>query len=202
MRWASAVGVAVLAAIAAANAWVLGARRGRIYAGVTGLPRREVALLPGASPFVVPGIRNPHFELRVSLAAEVLRKGRAGRIVASGGPDEVGALRRALVAAGVPEDAIVDDARGISTLHTIRRAAADHPEDPVTIVGERWHVPRALFYARAVGLDAIGVTIDRSEPLHRSVLRSVRLRTVPAELREVAARVKAALVVGGGRARI
>jgi vancomycin permeability regulator SanA len=69
------------------------------------------------------------------------------------------------------------------------------------IVGETWHVPRALFYARALGLDAVGCTTRRSDSVARAAVRSVRLGLVPAELREVAARVKAAIVVAGGRTR-
>jgi SanA protein len=198
---AAAVAGAAAAGIVAANAWVLAAARGRAYRDPLAVPRCDVALIPGAGEEVIPGIRNPHFVLRVGLAAAVWRAGRAGRLVASGGPEEVPAMRRALEAAGVPAEAIADDARGISTLHTIRRAAADHAGERVMIVGETWHVPRALFYARAVGLDAVGCTARRSDPVVRAAVRSVRLGLVPAELREVAARVKAALVVATGRAR-
>jgi SanA protein len=188
--------------VSAANLWVLSAARGRTWRDAFAVPRCEVALVPGAGPEVIPGIRNPHFAVRVGLAAAVWRAGRAGRLVASGGLDEVVAMRRELEAAGVPADAIVDDARGISTLHTIRRAAAEHGGERVMVVGETWHVPRALFYARALGLDAIGCTTRRSDSVVGAAVRSVRLGLVPAELREVAARVKAALVVASGRAGI
>jgi vancomycin permeability regulator SanA len=72
----------------------------------------------------------------------------------------------------------------------------------VLVIGETWHVPRALFYARALGLDAVGVETRRSDSVLRAAVRSVRLGLVPAELREVAARCKAAIVVASGSARI
>jgi SanA protein len=194
--------VLLAAGIGGANLWVLRAGRGRTWRDPFAVPRCEVAVIPGAGPEVRPGIRNPHFALRVGLAAAVWRAGRARRLVASGGADEVVAMRRELEAAGVPPDAIVDDARGISTLHTMRRAAADHAGERVMVIGETWHVPRALFYARALGLDAVGATTRRSDSVARAAVRSVRLGLVPAELREVAARVKAALVVASGNARI
>ena len=190
------------AAVAAANAWVLAAARGRTWRDPFAVPRCGTAWVPGAGHEVLPGIPNPHFALRVGLAAAVWRAGRAGRIVASGGPDEVAPMRAELEAAGVPAAAIVDDARGISTLHTMRRAAAEHPGERVMVIGETWHVPRALFYARALGLDAIGCTTRRSDSVLGAAVRSARLGLVPAELREVAARVKAAAVVVSGRARI
>ena len=188
------------ATIAAANIWVLSAGRGRTWRDPFAVPRCDVALVLGAGEEVLPGIRNPHFALRVGLAATVWGAGRAGRLVASGGPDEVTAMRAELEAAGVPAAAIVDDSHGISTLHTMRRAAADHAGERVMVVGETWHVPRALFYARALGLDAIGCTTRRSDSVVRAAVRSVRLGLVPAELREVAARLKAAIVVASGRA--
>lgn len=190
------------AAVAAANLWVLSAGRGRCFRDPFAVPRCEVALVPGAGEDVLPGIRNPHFVLRVGLAAAVWRAGRAGRLVVSGGPDEVVAMRRELEADGVPPDAIADDPHGISTLHTIRRAAAEHRGEQVMVVGETWHVPRALFYARALRLDAVGCTTRRSDSVVRAAVRSARLGLMPAELREVGARVKAAFVVGSGRAQI
>ena len=188
------------AGVAAANLWVLAAGRGRTWRDPFAVPRCTHALVPGAGPEVLPGRRNPHFALRVNLAEAVWRAGRAERLVPSGGADEVAAMRTELEAAGVPAGAIVDDPRGVSTLHTIQRAAAEHRGERVMIVGETWHVPRGLFYARAVGLDAVGCTTRRSDSVVRAAVRSARLGLMPAELREVAARVKAALVVASGRA--
>ena len=200
-RGAALLGSGV-AGVAAANLWVLSAGHRRMWRDPFEVPPCAVAIVPGAGFEVLPGIRNPHFALRVGLAAAVWRAGRAGRLVASGGADEVDAMRRELEAAGVPAEAIVDDPHGISTLHTMQRAAADHRGERVMVVGETWHVPRALFYARAFGLDAVGCATRRSDSVVRAAVRSVRLGLMPAELREVAARVKAAVVVASGRAAI
>jgi SanA protein len=174
-----------------ANAAVLGARRVRNQSDPARLPACAVAVVPGTSRDVTPGVRNRHLDLRIEQTMLTWNARRAERIVVSGGATEVGEMREELEAKGVPATAIVEDPGGVSTLATVRHSAELAHGRPVVFVGESWHVPRALFYARALGIEAVGSSVHRPEPLTTVLGQSLRCRKVPAEVREVAARVKA-----------
>jgi SanA protein len=124
---------------------------------------------------------------RVERAAELWRAGKVDRIVASGGllrwgHDEAEVMRRALIAAGVPEEAILTDNGGANTRATMVRASSVFGVREAIVVTQAFHMPRALFLASAAGIDATGLTAD----LHDWGVQGRR-----SEAREMLARVKA-----------
>jgi vancomycin permeability regulator SanA len=74
--------------------------------------------------------------------------------------DEVGAMRGAAIAAGVPAEAIVIDPAGLSTYDSIVRLAEVYGGRRVVIVTQSYHLYRALYLAEKLGLDAYGVSAD------------------------------------------
>lgn len=64
-------------------------------------------------------------------------------------------MRAALVAAGVPTNAITCDYAGFRTLDSVVRAQQVFGLTRCTIVTEDFHCARALWIARAHGLDAV-----------------------------------------------
>ncbi len=123
-------------------------------------------------------------EDRVRTGAELVLNGYAGRIVMSGDRhgtyDEAGAMRRYAVSLGVPEECILEDGAGFSTFESMENLAKGNSGMRVLIVTQEYHLPRTLYIAERMGLDAYGVPAD---------LRSYRGQT-KRNLREVLARTK------------
>lgn len=119
-----------------------------------------VALVLGAQ--VLPGGTPSLFlQARLDLAASLYQRGDVTALLVSGtaegGYDEPEAMKRYLVAAGVPEADIVKDVHGDATYDSCVRARAVYGLDRVVLVSQRYHLPRAITACRAVGVDAIGV---------------------------------------------
>ncbi len=74
--------------------------------------------------------------------------------------DEVGAMRRAALEAGVPENCIKTDPSGLSTYESVARMARDYAGKSVLIVTQEYHLYRALYIAEKLGLEAYGVGAD------------------------------------------
>lgn len=99
---------------------------------------------------------------RVQVAIALYRCGAARKLLLSGdgrtGYDEPAAMRRAVLQAGIPEEAIRLDRRGVSTSASIRRAKTVFGAESLVIVTQEYHLYRALFLAENAGLDAVGVS--------------------------------------------
>ena len=66
-------------------------------------------------------------------------------------------MAKYLVDCGVPESDIVRDFEGNSTYATMYRAKNSYHFDRVIIASQAYHLPRSIFCAQGVGLDAHGV---------------------------------------------
>jgi SanA protein len=178
-----AVATAV-AVLGVANAIVLRAAHGDVV-GVADAPRAEVALVLGAQVYR-DGRLSAMLEDRVQTAAALYRAGRVRRVLLSGdhgrvGYDEVGAMRRRLLALGVPAPDVFTDHAGFDTWDSAQRARKVFAVRSALVVTQRYHLPRALYAARRAGLQATGVVADRRD--YGRVVKRL-------ELREDLARVK------------
>jgi SanA protein len=190
-RWTRRVlfllgGLAILAllAVGGANLWILASTRGAVTA-VGEAPRAQAAIVLGARVYG-DGRMSPMLSDRVAQALALYRGGTVARIIVSGdhgrwGYNEPGAMRDALLAGGVPAEAVFTDHAGFDTWSTMRRAREVFGVDSAIVVTQGFHLPRALFLARAAGLDAHGVASD---------LQGYGSKGRSSQLREVAARVK------------
>jgi SanA protein len=177
---------AAVAGVGAANALVLLGTRGAAASEVEELPHAEAAIVLGA--LVAPsGRMSVMLADRVRRGLELWRAGKVDRILVSGDHgepsyDEPGAMRDALLAAGVPASAILRDDAGFDTWATMRRARQVYGVRSAIVVTQDFHMARALYLARRAGLDARGLTAD---------LREYGDAGLKSRLREVLARVKA-----------
>jgi SanA protein len=129
---------------------------------IDAVPARELIVVPGAR---IHADGRPYhlLEDRLAAAAALWRSGKADRILLSGrggggvAEDEVGAMRRWLVAASVPESALVEDPLGLRTLDTMYRAKDVFGAAGAIVVSNPFHVARAVFLGRRHGLDVVGV---------------------------------------------
>lgn len=103
---------------------------------------------------------------RVATAADLYSAGKVTKLLMSGDNstenyNEVEAMRRAAVELGVPDDDIVLDYAGFNSWDSCYRARDIFGLDSATLVTQRFHLPRAVFTCRHLGIDAVGVTADR-----------------------------------------
>ena len=136
------------------------AAAGRIFRSVEAVPQNDVAVVLGTGKLTARGYPNLHFNQRIAAAAALYRAGKVRHLLVSGDNhiktyDEPTDMRDALVAAGVPTNAITCDYAGFRTLDSVVRAQSVFGLTNFTIVTEEFHCPRALWIARQRGLDAV-----------------------------------------------
>ena len=158
-----------------ANVKVERAARYRLYDDVASVPYNRVSLLLGTNPLNRLGRPNSYFTNRIRTAAALYNAGKTDYIIVSGDNhiatyDEPTAMRDALVAIGVPEERIVPDYAGFRTLDSVVRAKEVFGCDSLTIISQADHNARALYIARANGIDAVAI----AAPLRAG--RRVRIR--------------------------
>ena len=179
---------ALVAAVALANLTVLhGGSDGKVAGDL------DCALVLGA------GIRedgSPSDVLRDRLDESLVlyRAGRVRRIIVSGDHqtpayDEPNAMRVYLEANGVPPQAIFMDHAGIDTYSSVWRAKHVFGASRIVVVTQRFHLARAVWCARSLGMEAEGSAADRH--LYRGIAWL--------QVREVVSRTKAFVDVNVGR---
>jgi vancomycin permeability regulator SanA len=158
------VGLAVGGAIALV---VLGANLAVVRGGSGGpaLASADCALVLGA------GVRDdgsPSEVLRDRLdeGLALYRTGRVRRLIVSGDHrtrsyDEPNAMRVYLEAAGVPPEAIFMDHAGVDTYSSMWRARHVFGATRIVVVTQDFHLARAVWCAREMGMEAEGAAADR-----------------------------------------
>ncbi len=129
-------------------------------------PHTQAALVLGAS--VARGKPSPVLEERAHTAVALYMMGKVSKILVTGDNgalthDEVTPVRKYLIDAGVaPEDIFLDHA-GFDTYSSMYRARDVFVADSITVVTQDFHMPRALFVARSLGIEAYGVVPEQGQ---------------------------------------
>lgn len=131
------------------------------YNSYNDIPTHKVGLLLGTAPNVAPGQPNDFFTNRIMAAASLYHKGKIEYILVSGDNrhesyNEPRMMMNALLKAGVPLDHIVADFAGFSTIDSVLRARHVFMLNDMIIISQDFHNERAIFIAKANGIDAIG----------------------------------------------
>lgn len=187
-RMAIAAAAAVLTFAVACNVAIL--RGGSDRAAP--LPAADTIIVLGAG--IGPDGVSPVLADRLETALTLYRMGRAPRILLTGDRasvyyDEVTAMKKYLVARGVPDDAMILDGAGRDTFSSMSRAREIYGVSTAIVVTQAFHLPRAVWLARSMGIDAEGATADK---------RTYR-GAAWALVRECLSRPKAWIDVGLGR---
>lgn len=165
---------------------VIAVTAGVIYAPSDArLPHNHVALVFGA------GLRptgEPSAVLydRVATAADLYHRGKVDKLLMSGDNsvpeyNEVAAMQRTAITLGVAARDIVLDYAGFRTYDSCYRARDVFGLRAMTLVTNGYHLPRALYICRNLGLDVVGAAADRQAyPLTAKL--SWQVREVPALL--------------------
>lgn len=111
---------------------------------------------------------SPMLEDRMITGISLFKNGASAKILVSGDHgdehyDEVNAMKEYAVKNGVsPEDIFMDHA-GFSTYESMYRARDVFESRKIIIVTQKYHLYRAIYDARKLGLDAYGVSADLRE---------------------------------------
>ncbi len=128
-----------------------------IYKVAEQAPEREVALVLGAAVYNTR--LSDILRDRVDTAIELYEAKKVNQLYMSGSAGESKAMKSYAVDQGVEADDVIEDPIGLNTMASVKNIATDFSS--VSIVTQRYHLPRALFIARSQGLDAIGVSSDK-----------------------------------------
>lgn len=148
------------------------------------IPPADAILVLGA--YVQPdGSMSSMLADRITVGYRLYQAGKAQKILVSGDHgrkdyDEVNTMKAYLKQQGIPTQNIFMDHAGFSTYESMYRARDVFKVRKVIIVTQNYHLMRAVFIARELGLEAYGVNAD---------LRTYG-NTTHYELREIAARNK------------
>lgn len=147
----------LIALILGALAYSAVQRDGRPISGdVSTVPAMPVAIVFGA------GIHNAVIDDRVLTAVALYKAGKVRKLLMTGdngrvGYDEPGAMRDTAIAAGVPAGDVVCDYAGFRTYDSLYRARDIFGVHRAVLVTQRYHLPRALYLGRRLGLDVVGM---------------------------------------------
>ncbi len=127
---------------------------------------------------------------RLETGIELYKQNVSDKILMSGDHgrkeyDEVNVMKNFAIKSGVPSEDIFMDHAGFSTYESMYRAKEIFQADKVIIVSQKYHLYRAVYIARSLGMEAYGVPSDVR------IYRGQEYRN----LREAAARVKDFFIV-------
>ena len=160
------LGTLAAGAVLGINLWVTGSVSSRV------LTEQEASLLQDVDCIVVLGCQvrsdgtpSHMLEDRLKRGVALYELGAAPKLLMSGDHgtaqyDEVDAMKRYAVETGIPSADVFMDHAGFSTYETMNRAINVFEADKIIIVTQQYHLYRALYVARALGIEAYGVPAD------------------------------------------
>ncbi len=148
-------------------------------------PNADAVLVLGSMVYSN-GQPSPLLRDRLDYGYRLYASGKADKIILSGDHgqdeyDEVNAMLAYMMSLGVPREDIFLDHAGFDTYDSMYRARDIFLADSLLICTQAFHMPRAVYIARRLGLEAYGVAAEDKEIYRMAYNR----------MRESLARVKA-----------
>lgn len=173
-----AVGIVLLVCVVATvNIVIRNATKAYVFNVIAETPMAEVALIPGAAIFP-DGNLSSIFIDRADTAIDLYRAGKVSKILVSGDNstvihNEVNPVRRYLISKGIPDADIFLDHAGFDTYSSMYRARHIFGVSSMLVATQSFHLPRAIFIARMIGIKAFGANADVGNILFRNYVREV-----------------------------
>ncbi len=176
---AATLGIFALLLALGPAAWIVLDTEPLRFDSPSAVPVSDAALVFGAG-LLPDGTPSPLLADRIHAAVLLYRAGRVKRLILSGdglspGHDEPAAMAKQAEAEGVPAAALVRDPAGLRTWDTCSRAASLYGVRTAVAVSQSYHLPRAIYTCRSLGISTTGFSFARV-PYGGSP--SVRLREV------------------------
>lgn len=111
------------------------------------------------------GTPSPMLEDRILQGTALYNLGASNKLLMSGdntkkGYDEVNTMKKYAIDKGIVSKDIFMDHAGISTYDSIFRAKEIFQADNIIIVTQEYHLYRALYISKSLGINAYGVSAD------------------------------------------
>ncbi|HAO64940.1 TPA: hypothetical protein DCQ44_03100 [Candidatus Taylorbacteria bacterium] len=150
---------------------------GYIVDNLDSLPHAQAVMVPGAA-ILLSGELSPVLRDRVDMAIAIYQKGLVKKILVSGDNgtlthNEVNPMRIYLLKKGIPDQDIFLDHAGFDTYSSMFRARDIFQVKSMIIVSQAFHLPRAVFIARNLGINTYGMVADRGNYLFYNSFREV-----------------------------
>ncbi len=160
------LGLLGTATVFAINSYVIHTTEHRIcdVASSAGIPDIDCILVLGCK-VNANGAPSHMLEDRLRRAVELYQAGAAPKLLMSGDHgtepyNEVQTMKQYAMDAGISSSDIFMDHAGFSTYESIYRAKEVFQADRILIVTQEYHLYRALYIARSLGVEAYGVSAD------------------------------------------
>ncbi len=174
--------------ITGTNSWIIKSTKDKILTADQLTSKDNVVLVLGTSRKLSNGLPNPFFDNRIKTAAFLFNEGFVKHFILSGDNrtryyNEPYEMKKALIAAGVPDSIITLDFAGLRTLDSIVRTKEIFGQNKIIIITQPFHCYRALFISKYYDIDAVAIAAN--EPDQENALKVY--------VREYFARTKAVL---------
>ena len=161
LAWAGGIALVGICTAAASALYVAAQTKSGRYTDVSAVPPVRVAIVFGAG-LEDDGTPSGMLADRLDAAIALHREGRVQRLLLTGDHsrddyDEVNAMRRYALARGVPASDLASDFAGFRTYDSCYRARAIFGVERAVLITQRYHLPRALYTCRGLGIDSIGL---------------------------------------------
>lgn len=172
-------------AVLTPNIVILKTSQPYIYNSPDNITAMPVAIVLGASVYPSGKMSDMLFD-RAQAGLNLYKTQKVTKILVSGDHgtkyyDEVAAVKKYLLANGVVEKDIFLDHAGFDTYDSMYRARNIFDLTSAVIVSQGFHLSRAVYIARELGIDAIGLSADSH--VYRGIIYN--------HIREIFSRVKA-----------
>ncbi len=178
-------GCSIFATLIIIDRWVSWQTKSQVYFEAENLPDYDVALVLGTSKYIGQTL-NDFYTNRINTAIQLYLDKKVSSYLLSGDNahrsyNEPWTMKRDLLKAGIPEEAIYLDYAGFRTLDSIVRSKAIFDADDLIIVTQAFHCERALYIANYHQIEAVCLAVPGPQGLGHWFVR----------LREVLARANA-----------
>ncbi len=161
------------------NLWIELQAQDRLYSDINTVPTKKIALLLGTVKRLRHGNINSYFQYRIDATVQLYKAGKVSHILASGSNhtsyyNEPIDMQKALIARGIPAQAITLDYAGFRTLDSVVRCKEIFSQkDNIIIVSQPFHNKRALFISDFYNIQAIGFNA-KDVPLRYDIKTPIR----------------------------
>ena len=160
-KWMIILYCSLILFVILSNIIIIQSTKKSIYTTITQIPNKNIALILGTSKYTARGNTNLFFKHRITAAADLYLLGKVKHIIVSGDNrkanyNEPRQMLKALIALGVPSEAITLDFAGFRTLDSVVRCKKIFGQNEIIIISQRFHLERALFIANKYDINAVG----------------------------------------------
>jgi SanA protein len=147
------------------NAFIITSSRKQISDDIYKINSAQTGIILGARVYQNQGVSQIVYD-RLIKTIELYNRGIITKILISGDHgtkvyDEVNTIKKWLLGHNVPEKDIFMDHAGFNTYDSMYRAKSIFQVNKAIIITQKFHLPRALYIAKSLGIDCQGYTADR-----------------------------------------